>query len=847
MKKNIISMIARVLIAVVIFALSFAFFNYRDVKEKGEAVAEMSNPSYPVMEMVSDGITYNLMTGYRGNIDLSVVRNNIALTDSSGVIGLRLHTFDYDITAIHYSLFLKDPEKPIEEGTLNRLNHDDEENVKTADLSFDTEIKSGKTYYLRLLIRLDQQTCICYYTKIMNGSGQHFSDYVTFAGGFHDNLFDDSTIEENAIYLEPSASVRESTIENVDIHSSLSAIYFGSAVMTQLEEPRISIREINETYMVLQMKTVIAGEQKQEYDMTEYYKLRYTADRMYLLDYNRTLDAYYNAALIDEKENMINLGIQNINEVGCVSADGGRKAAFSEQGQLWYYDYRNSNVTNVYSFVPEMKTDLHNDNSNHGIKILNMDSKGNIIYLAYGYINRGHREGENGILVMRYRARKNVSEEMVFLATSMPYARMKEDVEKFAYLNKEQKFYCCLEGSLYEIDLSEKTFRVMKEGLEDEMLTASRKQNIIALQKVKDKMKSREIELINLDTGMTKEIQCSENRRICSIGFLTEDFIYGEAEEENLGVKSDGSIFFPMSVLRIVSSSGKEVKNYHKQNRYYTDAHIDGNVLEMTISERKSEEAIRETDKHDYIRYKEEEEKNTASLTYKYSSVYLNQLHLRFPDYVYIQIKPDEQMARIMTKEDSPLMSLGAENGETVRYYVYASGKEIGTYPTLAAAINSASDQRGKVVDSREQTLWECAFPSYMKVAGMDHVAKVSSKKKSLAGCLSMIASVNGKDYPPEKIDIKAGNPASLLEKYSGHEVLNLTGCTTDRILYYVSKGCPVLTKYSEKHFVVIMSYNSTNIRYLDPVSGLSTSVDRNELTAKLHKTGDVYYSYLEE
>ncbi len=847
MKNNLKMIIAPLLVAMFVFAVSFAVFNYMDVKEKGEAVAEMSNPSYPVMELVSDGVAYNLMWGYRGDVDLSFARNNIALTDSKGKIELRLHTFDYDITAIHYRLFKKSPDKALEEGTLNKLEHENEENVKTASLSFDTEIKNGQTYYLQFVIRLDQQTQVCYYTKLMNGSGSHFTDYVSFAENFHNNLFDDTTIEENAIYLEPSENVRESTIENVGIHSSLSAIYFGSAVMSAQDEPRISIREMNDTYMVLQMKTIVSSEQKQEYDMTENYKLRYTPDRMYLLDYDRKLAAYYNEELIDEKDSMINLGIQDINKVNYVSADEGKKVCFSEQGQLWYYDYQNSNVTNVYSFVPDMKTDLHNDTSNHDIKILDMDAKGNIIYLAYGYINRGHREGQNGILVMSYRAARNVSEEMVFLETNMPCDQMKEDVQKFAYLNQEQKFYCCLEGTLYEIDLKEKSFHVMREGLEDDMLTASKKQNIIALQKEKDLMKSREIDLLNLDTGMTKNIQCSDNRRICSIGFLTEDFIYGETEEENLGIQSDGSIFFPMSVLRIVNSSGKEIKTYKKSNRYFTDTKVEGNVLEMTLARRKKSGAINETGKRDYIRYKDAESKNEASLTYKYSNIYWNQLHLRFPEYVYIQIKPDVLTARITTREDSPLMTLGKEGEKSVRYYVYASGKEQGVYHTLAAAITSASDHRGQVVDSREETLWECAFPPYMKVAGMDQVVKVSSKKKSLAGCLAMIAAVNGNNIPVEKIDTKAGNPASLLEKYSGHDVLNLTGCSTDQILYYVSKGCPVLAKYSGKHFVVIMSYNSTNIRYLDPVSGLSTSVDRAGLTEKLRKAGDVYYSYLEE
>ncbi len=848
MKKNIMIIGIQLLLAVVMFVISFTIFNYMDLKKKGEAVAELSNPSYPVMEIGTDGINYDLMMGYRSDINLALVRNQIALTDTTGTIQLRLHHYDYDITAIHYTLFRRDPEDPLEKGTLNKLEVDTSNNVRTADLSFKTEIKDNEYYYLKLGIRLDSNTQVYYYTKLMNGSGSHFPEYLEFAKNFHDNLFDEGTIDSNAIYLEPSENVRESTIENVDIHSSLSAVYFGRAKMQQQEEPRVSIRELNDTYIVLQMNTIVSSEEiKQEYDLTEYYKMRYTPSRMYLLDYERTMDAYYNEELIDSGKSMISLGVQDRNAVSFISADEGKKACFSEQGQLWYYDYQKSNVTNVYSFVPELKTDLHNDNHCHGIKTLTMDDRGNIVYIAYGYINRGHREGQNGLLIMRYDARRNTSEEMTFLETPMSYEEMKEDVKKFTYLNKENKFYCCLGGTLYEIDLKEKTFNVMREGLEDDMLTASESQSIIAIQPEKDLMKSRELELINLETGTRKTFSCDTSKLLCAVGFLTEDFIYGEAEEENLGIRNDGTILFPISVLRFVNKDGKEVKTYKKSNRYFVDAHIEGNVLQMTIGKKKKNgSAIRSTGQKDYIRYKDKDVKDQAFLTYEYSGTYWNQLYLGFPDYIYIQVKPDLQVARITTREDSPLMILKELGGNTMRYYVYASGEETGSCHSLAKAISIASEKRGHVVDSNETILWECAFASYRKVAGMNNVEKVSSDRKSLAGCLSMIAAVNGKSIPPRKIDTNAGNPASLLEKYSGHKTLNLTGCTTDEILYYVSKGSPVLAKYSEKRFVVVMSYNSTNIRYLDPVTGLSTSVFRDELRKKFAKAGNVFYSYLE-
>ena len=83
------------------------------------------------------------------------------------------------------------------------------------------------------------------------------------------------------------------------------------------------------------------------------------------------------------------------------------------------------------------------------------------------------------------------------------------------------------------------------------------------------------------------------------------------------------------------------------------------------------------------------------------------------------------------------------------------------------------------------------------------------------------------------------------MKKYSGHTTRNLTGCTVDEILYYVSQGSPVLAKLNSNRYVIVMSYNATKIRYLDPVTGKSTAASRTDVTNRLEKSGKVFYSYI--
>ena len=95
----------------------------------------------------------------------------------------------------------------------------------------------------------------------------------------------------------------------------------------QETKPRITLQEMNNTYTVIRVNTILSTEISdgviQYYDLSETYKLRYTADRMYLLDYERTMDAYYNESIIDSANNLISLGIQNKKNISYIYSDKG--------------------------------------------------------------------------------------------------------------------------------------------------------------------------------------------------------------------------------------------------------------------------------------------------------------------------------------------------------------------------------------------------------------------------------------------------------------------------------------------------------------------------------------------
>ena len=145
MSKNVQLIILHIAVAVLCFIGALVFFNNRMGMEKGSAVAELANPSYPVLEIGNDTSSYNLMAGYKEDIDLSLVRNQITLTNNKNAVILKLHDYDYDITAIQYTLFEKTPDKPTETGTLNQLTKNKKKNGKSAMALIVVEVTSSRT------------------------------------------------------------------------------------------------------------------------------------------------------------------------------------------------------------------------------------------------------------------------------------------------------------------------------------------------------------------------------------------------------------------------------------------------------------------------------------------------------------------------------------------------------------------------------------------------------------------------------------------------------------------------------------------------------------------------------
>jgi uncharacterized protein (UPF0332 family) len=841
MKKK---MIIRGSVLAIVFLIALLGFNYYYAEKKNEAASEMVNATLPVLGIRIGDYEINQMHGYMDEIDEALLRETITPVDGSNTVNIELQDYDYDITAVYYQVFYGGNSTLLEEGVLNKLKEED--GIKTGTIAFENLLDTQEEYLIKFTIRLDSSRKVNYYSRLKYGTDLHFKESVEFAQNLSQMMLDkDDSVNT---YLETNSELISNNLASVNIHSSYEAVTYASANPERKGDVSISIKEINADYTAVEMRFLLEMSntkgQTQECAVVENYKVRYSPNRMYLLDYDRTQEAYYDPDYLDTANNRIPLGTGLNENVSYLASDDNEKVCFVRGKQLWYYSYQSTAVTKVFSFLGEDLTDERAGYNQHDIHILDMDGNGNIDFIVYGYMNRGRHEGENGIALYHFNAKSSTNEELAFIPTKIPYQNIKEEIQKFSYLSEDGNFFFLLNGTLYQADTNTGEWEILRDNLVDNALTASSDNSIVAIQEKEDSTKNKKITLLNLDTQDEQTISCSDGERIQSVGFVLSDFVYGIAKKKNVSISKGGSVEFPMYEIRITDDQGNEVKTYKKKNRYIIKTQVSGSVIQLTYG--KSKGGSYKQTGTDYIRYKSAEEGTNISVAYGYDSNCYNQLYLEFPAYIYVQTVPSLKVTKEVVSNEMRIINVEEQKLGVTQYLVYANGTLTSTYSTVYDAIAQAEENRGLVVNNDRQTIWESNIAEYNQVIGLN-LQKADKTSDTFAACVSMIAALEGKEATIKEVKAAGEDNLDMLDAYVDGGALNLYGCSLDQVLYYIGKEVPVIARIGKNHYVLLMSYNSTKVRYMDPLSGEETVLEREAFEEKMKASGNEYYSYLKQ
>ena len=699
MKKTII----RIAVCVVVFLASALIIGSIMNQGHNNMTMEMAPATLPMITMESGGVACNELHGNTVEMDVAYQKDCITLLGEGRQANFTVDTFGREITEISTEVRSIDGSRLIENSEVTGWKA----NGKSFSVSLTLKdlIDTNTQYSLTLILELEGEQKVYYYTTILWNDDVHISEILEFATDFHGKLYDKEVAKELTKYLEPNSKLTDNgTFHKVNIHSSFQQITWGSLEPVQEDAASIRLTQISGNVASLLMDFVVStgeGKNKIYYNVEEYYRVRYTSERMYLLDYERTMTQIPDTTRMYANDKIL-LGITDENVDMMESADG-NTVVFSDMGQLLSYNAATNGLTVIFSFYDKDNADRRTLYDNHGIKILDVDEGGNVKFAVYGYMNRGRHEGETGIQIISYDNSLNTIEEEVYIPYSKSYAVLKDEMEQLLYRNRQQHVYFFLENGVYDVDLENRSAEQLVSIRQDDSLQVSENHEIIVWQEGDDINHSNQLNVRNLNTGEQTVIRAEDGEAIRPLGFMGEDIIYGVARESDIRTENSGQIFYPMYKVCISNSSGDNLKEYGQDGIYIVDCAIEGNQITLSRIQRSENGSYQEI-LDDQIMNNVEEEPGQNKVVTADIDIYER--------YVQIQTKTTIDTKTIKVLNPKEVVFEGGREltldavSEVSRYYVYNAYGVQGIYSAPGKAVKEAYDSAGVVANDRGITVW---------------------------------------------------------------------------------------------------------------------------------------------
>ena len=839
MKKTII----RIAVCVVVFLASALIIGSIMNQGHNNMTMEMAPATLPMITMESGGVACNELHGNTVEMDGAYQKDCITLLGEGRQANFTVDTFGREITGISTEVRSIDGSRLIENSEVTGWKA----NGKSFSVSLTLKdlIDTNTQYSLTLILELEGEQKVYYYTTILWNDDVHISEILEFATDFHGKLYDKEVAKELTKYLEPNSKLTDNgTFHKVNIHSSFQQITWGSLEPVQEDAASIRLTQISGNVASLLMDFVVStgeGKNKIYYNVEEYYRVRYTSERMYLLDYERTMTQIPDTTRMYANDKIL-LGITDEN-VGMMESADGNTVVFSDMGQLLSYNAATNRLTVIFSFYDKDNADRRTLYDNHGIKILDVDEGGNVKFAVYGYMNRGRHEGETGIQIISYDNSLNTIEEEVYIPYSKSYAVLKDEMEQLLYRNRQQHVYFFLENGVYDVDLENRSAEQLVSIRQDDSLQVSENHEIIVWQEGDDINHSNQLNVRNLNTGEQTVIRAEDGEAIRPLGFMGEDIIYGVARESDIRTENSGQIFYPMYKVCISNSSGDNLKEYGQDGIYIVDCAIEGNQITLSRIQRSENGSYQEI-LDDQIMNNVEEEPGQNKVVTADIDIYER--------YVQIQTKTTIDTKTIKVLNPKEVVFEGGREltldavSEVSRYYVYNAYGVQGIYSAPGKAVKEAYDSSGVVANDRGITVWLKGNRVSRNQIMAIKEESVTDQKNSLTVCLDNILRHAGITRNTE-YDLAQGKTAIqiLEENMTGVQVLDLSGCSLDAVLYYVNQDIPVLAILEDGEAVLVTGFNEFNVVIMEPSTGKLYKKGMNDATAWFAENGNHFITYM--
>lgn len=778
----------------------------KDKKQENAAYTPIEDGNIPVAYMEMGGRQMNRLHGFLEDRREWADRGNLTVLPDNRKLTVDFYNLDSRITGIQYEIRSMEDESLIERTIVKDWHQDEGAAEAVTILPIQNLIDKDEEYILTLAIATEHQPEIYYYTRIVWTDDAYVEPMLQMAETFSDNTFHYENASDLTTYLETDPAADNSSLGRVTLKNSFDQITWGNLSLEKTGNVEMELKELQGNMATLCLNYVAASVPKEEtdseeaekeqkspenreyYDITESFTMRWSAQRIYMMDYERTMNQIFDGSSDLYSGKRIMLGISDGSGIQELRSPNGGYQAFAVNKELWLYSRADNQSTRVFSFR-QSETDEMANLQDYGIKLLSAGDDGTVDFLVNGYMSRGSHEGSVGVSLWRYEKGTNTLTERLYLPANESSEELLMGMDSLSCLSGSGTLYLLMGNTVYSVDTASHQAKALAEGMTEENFAVSPRQERIAWQDGEELHNSSAVHILDLETGKDAQIKAPEGSSIRLLGFVGEDLVYGLAEE-NSSVKVNGrTVQGPMYALEIVGKDMNLQTRYEKEGVYITDVEIEGSRVHLQRMTRVGDSYMA-AGADTLVCNEEVEEDSMEGIGYLASEergrVYFVQLSDSVSGSVDIKV-PSRAVA-----EENNTVALGQTDRSGRRqYYAYSGGRLRGVFESFTDAVSAAYDGMGIVTDGDGNMFW------------------------SRVGRADMMTIRNPESFVPDLERYLKGFEEGDQETSDGGAIVDAGGLSLNQVLYFISRGYPVAAYTGDGSYAVIYGYDSYNISCL--------------------------------
>lgn len=817
--QNMNHIVKRIGILTGVFAAALCVFflaNNRWNSGQDQAVyMDMEAASLPSITVQMLGRDMNRLYGYRQEMNTTAAGENLTILPEDRA--LTVDITGGGVTGISYEVRSMDRARLVERTEVSDWQQTQQGIAAT--LPIQNLLTKEREYQLIIQLDTENYGSVYYYTRILwTDSAQHARDMVDLAADFSIKTFDYEQAKSLTTYLETSPSEDNSTFGHTSIHSSFSQLTWGKMNMQPEGNVEIHLKELDGVMCGVQLsyQAKRQGDGAEEtYEVEEDFTLKWNELRIYMMQYDRTVNQIFAGDRSEYSGKRILLGITQDDRVELVKSAGGKTLAYRVNRDLWSFEPEDRRAVRIFSFRDDDSTDVRSNYDHHDVRILSVEDDGDVDFLVYGYMNRGNHEGENGIAGYHYTAVGNALEERYFIPYSGSYEQLAADLDCLATQTAGGMLYLYVDHAIYGIDMNSRENMVVADSLTDGTFAVSTDKKRIAWQEG-TLYESRILHLMDLETGENREVRASDGEYVRTLGFVGRDLVYGTSREDDIWLVNGRTENLPMYSVRIINDQMEEETSYGKSGTYISEVTVDESRIHL--------KRVTKTGPHTYADSPEDTIVCNVDLGHGklegigwYASpekerVYFVELAQELKGGRSIRFQAPkrvsfEQSDRLELKSNAQLSDM--------EFYAYGSGHLLKVTSDFSEALQLAYDQMGVVTDKDRNILW-----NRVKRGNIRNIRDPQSAFAPLARHLDTFT--ESQVYENENL-----------------VVLNARGSSLAQMLYFIDQGIPVAGYTGEGQYLILCGFDQYNVTVFDPQSGELYKAGLNDSTEYFRVRGN--------